>query len=280
MVIIPSKADEHFNRYLVRESTDLKDRNGRPISIWHLEVPDDCPYLSCWAAAFRQHYRLDSELEAQIRGTGQTKAQHLRDYVFPGETKPGPSIRSGDFTELLISDYLEVVFKAWVPREKYSIKVNPNESVKGSDVIGFRVVDAAKASSKDTLFVYEVKAQLTSKKYGSQLQQAIDDSIKDAGEKYMRHGKTLAAMKLRFSRAGKEDEVLRVERFQSPTDNPFNFSSGAVAVLSDKSFDPVGISTSDASGHNNKERLELLVVKGAQLMKLVHTIYNKAADEA
>jgi hypothetical protein len=57
---------------------------------------------------FRQHYCEDALLDKQRQGPGLSRAQFLEQMKFPHATDaPGPSIRSGDFAEILIADYVE-----------------------------------------------------------------------------------------------------------------------------------------------------------------------------
>tara|TARA_R110002167_G_scaffold293826_1_gene498480 strand:- start:174 stop:473 length:300 start_codon:yes stop_codon:yes gene_type:complete len=81
----------------------------------------------------------------------------------------GPSIRAGDFGEVLVADFLEYLFGYWVPRTRYSDKTIRNESTKGSH-IGFHIVKDGKASSKDRLEIFEAKAQFSGKKAKARLQ--------------------------------------------------------------------------------------------------------------
>jgi len=205
-----------------------------------------------------------------------SRAEYLTQLVFPSDSSPpGPAVRSGDFSELLISDYVEHLLGFWVPREKYSEKANPNESVKGVDVLGFKVTNALTPLATDTLLVFEIKANLVGK-YDGQLQKAIDDSSKD----FLRSAYTLNAMKRRLLRAKEKDRALVVQRFQNITDRPYVLRSGAVAVLSGKAYDAVELEKSSALGHNNAANLELIVIRGDDMMNLVHALYQRAADEA
>ena len=81
----------------------------------------------------------------------------------------GPSIRAGDFGEVLVADFLEYLFGYWVPRTRYSDKTIRNESTKGSH-IGFHIVKDGKDSSKDRLEIFEAKAQFSGKKAKAILQ--------------------------------------------------------------------------------------------------------------
>ncbi|WP_256775083.1 MULTISPECIES: virulence associated protein [unclassified Stenotrophomonas] len=248
---------------------------GHEIEVWELAAPS-AEQLSSWARSFRQNYCLDEDVDRLRAGTGLSRADYLINLVFPDESmKPGPSIRAGDFAELLISDYVEML-GYWVPRGKYAEKASRNESVKGIDILGFRHQGVA-PDPEDALLAFEVKAQLTGVEYAGKLQVAIDDSSKDF---YLRRGTTLNALKRRLIDRSRFDEADAVSRFQNPTDNPYRYKSGAALVVTGTAYDQVGISLSSVMHHNNKQDISLLVVKGENLMDLVHHLYRAAANEA
>ena len=251
--------------------------DGRDIDVWELSVTDD-NLLSSWASTFRQNYCSDNEIDELREGTGLSRAEFLTQLIFPDESAPpGPGIRAGDFAEILVSDYVEHLLGYWVPRAKYSEKANRNESVKGVDILGFRLSSTTHPVPADTLLAFEVKAQLSGQKYSKRLQDAIDDSSKDL----LRRGMTLHATKRRLRNAGEEEKALVVQRFQNPSDFPYIYRSGAAAVLSDLSYNEPAIqSSSKVIGHQNEGNLELIVIRGNDLMTLVHALYKMAADEA
>lgn len=251
---------------------------GCRIDVWELSAPPTADLLSAWASNFRQHYCSDAEIDEQRTGTGLSRAEYLTQLVFPDKSyAPGPGIRAGDFAELLVSDYVEYLLGYWVPRGKYSEKSSRDESVKGVDILGFRLTTPASLSPTDTLLAFEVKAQLSGGKYAGRLQTAIDDSSKD----YLRRAMTLNATKLRLRKAGQHDRALVVQRFQNLADHPYIYRSGAAAVLSDAAYDEASLKISTkVSGHNNAGNLELIVIRGKELMTLVHALYERAADEA
>jgi hypothetical protein len=256
----------------------LVTSDGRQIAVWELRVEPSADYLSDWASHFRQHYCPESEIDDLRRGTGLSRAAYLTNLAFPdASAPPGPAIRAGDFAELLVSDFVEYLLGYWVPRGKYADKAVRDESVKGVDILGFRLTSPPQSSPTDTLLAFEVKAQLSGARYAERLQTAIDDSSKD----YFRRAVTLNATKRRLIRARHHDRALVVQRFQNLADNPYVYRSGAAAVLSDSAYDePLLQSSTKVHGHLNAENLELIVIRGKDLMTLVHSLYKRAADEA
>jgi len=163
-----------------------------------LAPKDDDDTLASWAAHFRQYYCLDSEIDELRRGYDLSRQDYLLEIVFPdAQATPGPSIRAGDFAEILVADYLQHLLGYHVPQWRYDEKIIRNESVKGADVIGFRLVGDAE-SPLDELVVYEAKATLSGRERGNRLQDAIDDSAKDFN---IRKAYSLNAMRRRYIRA-------------------------------------------------------------------------------
>ncbi|MNJ74745.1 hypothetical protein D3C77_717260 [compost metagenome] len=71
-----------------------------------------------------------------------------------------------------------------------------------------------------------------------------------------------------------------MKRFQNQADRPFRRINGAAAILDDDVFAQTDLTAADASAHPNAGNLRLIVIRGPALMKLVHALYEKAADEA
>ena len=263
---------------LTKCSETLVTSDGRSIDVWEVLGPPTAEYLSAWSSNFRQHYCSDMEIDDLRAGTGLSRTDYLIQLIFPDKsTAPGPGIRAGDFAELLVSDYVEYVLGYWVPRGKYAEKSSRDESVKGVDILGFHQDSEAAPSHIDTLLAFEVKAQLSGDKYTGRLQNAIDDSSKD----YLRRAMTLNATKRRLRQAGQHERALVVQRFQNLSDHPYIYRSGAAAVLSDSAYDENLLQNSTKiAGHQNADNLELIVIRGKELMKLVHALYERAANEA
>jgi len=263
---------------LKKSNAALQTSDGRAIDVWELQIDATSEHLSDWALRFRQYYCSDSEIDFLRAGTGLTRSEYLTQLVFPDKSSaPGPGIRAGDFAELLISDYVEHLLGYWVPRGKYAEKASRDESVKGVDIVGFRLTDPSNPTPTDELLAFEVKAQFSGDKYNERLQTAVNDSSKD----YLRRAMTLNATKRRLSQTGEHDKALLVQRFQNLSDHPYVYRSGAAAVLSDTAYDESLLqSTTKIAEHQNAANLELIVVRGKESMKLVHALYERAAHEA
>ena len=266
---------EHM-RWFIKTDLQLKTVDGKNVEVWELRHEQDEKILSAWAKHFRNHYCLDSQIDSLCRGTGLSKSDYLSQMKFPDKSvSPGPSIRAGDFAEILAADYLEYILEHWVPRTRYSHKTVSNESTKGSDTIGFMFVSEGNSSPKDTLTIIESKAKYTGK-HENRLQTAIEHSDKDI----LRKAETLNAIKQRFLDKEDKSSSDKVERFQNEVDNPYIQQFVAIAHLGNDNFAEDVITSVDASSHKHSDRLSLIVIKGEKMMELVHELYKRAADEA
>lgn len=263
---------------LSKSAESLKTLDGRTIDVWELHTEIATEQLSEWAALFRQNYCPDTEIDALRAGTGLSRNEFLRQLIFPdASAPPGPAVRAGDFAELLVADYVEYLLGYWVPRQKYAEKASRDESVKGVDILGFHLKSAGSAAPSDTLLAFEVKAQCSDGTYSGCLQTAIDHSSKDC----LRRAITLNATKRRLLQSGQRQEAQIVQRFQNPSDHPYLYRSGAAAVISESAYDAGLIQNATTSNnHQNLDHLDLVVIRGKDLMKLVHLLYERAADEA
>lgn len=268
-------------KWLKKASAALTAKDGQLIDVYELVVePANDPALSAWAAHFRQQYCLDGMIDALRSGTGKSRAEYLRDLVFPSLGQGfGPATRSGDFAEILVADLLEFVLGYWVPRVRYAAKMVRNESVKGTDVIGFKTIgsDPTEHSVDDSLITFETKAQLSGNKPEARLQDAIKDAAKDV----FRLAESLNALKRRLIDQQLLTDAKRVERFQDALDRPYLRKSGAAAVFCDSVFDPAHIASSvDCSNLKHEGELVLIVVHSQALMVLANSLYDRAADGA
>lgn len=264
-------------RWLNKAAVRLQTANGADIDVFEFAPQMDAAVLSDWAKHFRNHYCLDSELDALRAGTGLSRAEYLRQRKFPDQAAGfGPGIRSGDFGEILVADYLQYVLNFQVPRTRYASKTIRDESTKGCDVIGFQIIKPGADSPDDTLALFETKAQMSGTKADDRLQEAVKDSAKD----HLRKAESLNAIKQYLLDKRRLVEATVVERFQDLADRPYQELYGAVAVFSTAVYDPVEIGKTTTAGHPNAAGLMLLVIHGADLMALTHDLYKRAADEA
>jgi len=263
--------------WLVNTGQRLTTADGKDVTVLKLNHQQNEEILSAWADHFRNHYCTDDEIDFLRQGIGLTRKEYLNQIIFPDpKVAPGPSIRSGDFGEILVADYLEYMLNYWVPRTRYSNKTVRNESTKGSDILGFQFVKAGQESPDDILAVFEAKTALTGNTSTNKLQEAVKDSAKDVTRK----AESLNALKRRLIDKNQVPAALKVERFQNPEDHPYKEISGAAAIFSNTCYISTHASRTIMSEHPNKGNLMLVIILGDNMMNLVHELYRRAADEA
>ena len=268
-------SSKHIN-WLIDTGKAIKTSDGRTASLCEF-TPDfnDSSTFSSWAKHFRNHYCLDTEIDLLRDGTGLSRTEYLNTIKFPDLNGFGPGIRAGDFGEILVADYLQYVLNHWVPRTRYGTKVIKNESTKGSDLIGFKIFDDTE-SNKDVLTIFEVKTQFSGTTCLPRLQNAIDDSAKD----HLRKAESLNATKQRLIDLGDIKGAKKISRFQRPDDLPYKEQYGAAALYCDSTYRAAVVTSSNANAHPNKSDLIMLVITSKEFMKLVHKLYEIAANEA
>lgn len=263
-------------QWLVDTGQKLKTFCGKIVPVYEFSpnaLDDDV--MSEWAMHFRRHYCSDEDLNF-LKNPSKSKSEYLETEKFPhASLAPGPSVRAGDFGEILVADYLEFIREYKVPRTRYDRKTIANESTKGSDVLGFKW-NPGTLSPHDELLVFEVKVKATEKSSDNVLQLAVDHSVKDEA----RLAESLNAMKQRLFDRRDFEGVSLVDRFQNQPDNPYKRSYGAAAVVTSTSLDHAAYSATSSVFHPSHDELELLVIHSSQLMPLIHALYKRAADEA
>lgn len=244
---------------------------GKNIDIYELYISKDEEILDEWARHFRKQYCDDDMVDILVEGTGMSKQEWLLANKFPSDKiAPGPSTRAGDFGELLIADYIEYIHSYYVPRTKYSNKINPNTSPQGSDVVGLKMGE--KENINDELYVIEVKTRASKcKENQNRLQNAIDDSSKDIE----RLAFSLSAMRQRLIELNKEDESKIVQRFQNGVDRPFKTKYGATAIYTTEMLDIEKIKEIRIPEGNNS--MSLFIIHIDNLMNFIHELYRRAS---
>ncbi len=249
---------------------DINTNEGEIVEVFELLPNIDDEAFNEWATFFRQNYCADDMLELLVRGTGMTKQQYLLTHKFPDAKGGfGPATRSGDFSELLISDYLEFVLGYTVHRERYRNRFNSNSSTQGTDVVAFKIT-GTKPSIDDEFVTFEVKARASGKETKARLQDAIDDSHKDA----IRKGETLSALKQIYFEKGDIGKANQIERFQNKPDRPYTERYGAAAVEDTTIYSEELIQKVKLNG----TKRWMIVIKRDNLMNLVHRLYEVASN--
>lgn len=268
--------DKHLN-WMTNTGIKITTNEGQLISVLEFNHQPDEAIFSEWAKHFRNHYCLDTEIDYYRKGLKYSRQDYLNNIKFPDKAKaPGSSIRAGDFGEVLSADYLEYILNYWVPRTRYGHKTVRNESTKGSDVIGFRILEGKQDSLEDTLAIFETKTQFS----GNEPKPRLQDAVNDSGKDHARRGESLNAIKQRLFEKNMLEEATRIERFQNLEDRPYKELFGAVALFSTPLYDKKILEYTETKGHPNSQHLNLIVIHGSAMMELVHELYRRAADEA
>ena len=263
----------NYMRYLKPEEPIITDE-GKEIEVFNLDIQDEPEIFEEWAKQFRRNYCSDDELKEMIVKMHISSREYLKNFKLPSDRRIGLSTMSGDFGEILVSDYLQYIEEYTVPRTRYDNKVNKDTSTQGSDVLGYKK-DSLNAAN-DEVVVIEVKSSSSnssSSKAKSKLQEAVDHSDKD----FERLSSSIVASYLRLKKSNIEQANV-VERFLNKTDNPFNVIYGAVAVHSNQSYDVDVIKTVASKKHRDYQKLRLLVIHSDELMKFIRELYLKASE--
>ena len=258
--------------WLTQEET-ITTAEGKQITVYELVIRNDEDVLNSWAKHLREHYCADSEIDDLRAGYGLERDEYLQKIKFPdARTAPGPSVRSGDFTEILVADYVQYVLDYFVPRTRYDRKAVRNSSTMGSDLIGYKCGE--KISKNDELIVFEVKATASDvlPPSSARLQKAIDDSKRDV----VRVAESLNAIVQRLTDRHDFEEVKRVQRFQNCSDTPYRKIYAAAAVHSNMSYSDIALKTVSTQKHPDPD-LHLLVIHCDKLLDFIHKMYGRAS---
>ena len=185
---------KYINWY--EEERELETTDGKKIQVLHLNYIDEEDALNEWAEHFRKNYRSIEDID-YMKDEKELRSEYLINHVFPEEAgnRFGPATRVGDFSELLVADYIEYVLDYMVPRTRYDRKTNRNESTQGTDLIGYKMGDKPRKTDEVQLVEIKGTSDPKSKKQGyERLQDAINDSQKDI----IRYAESIEASILRL----------------------------------------------------------------------------------
>lgn len=259
-----------FLNWLTLEET-INTLEKKDVNILKLEILEDEEILNQWANHFRKNYISDLEIDVLRDGTGYSREDYLNNIKFPDfKEAPGPSTRAGDFSELLVADYVEFILNYYVPRTRYERKINRNSSPMGSDLVAFKM--GKKDSLNDELLIFEVKAQAGENTPKNKLQEAINDSNKDV----KRIAESLNAIRQRLLDKNDIEGAKKIQRFQNSTDRPYKRKFGAAAVHSTSSFSINLVKEVTTKNHSDPS-LKLLIIYSNKLMETIHDMYRRAS---
>lgn len=242
-----------------------------PIKCYKIDYNDDEEIINDWALHIRRNYIDDEELVEDAECNDITAEEYLTRYVIPQKNEPlGPTARSGDITEIIISDLLEFIFGYTVPRFKMKNRSGKNSSKQGTDVVGYKYFNADKTpSDNDTLVATEVKAHLTESGYGS-IKDSINDSIKDEH----RLARTIDCCRKFFKNSNKELSK-EITRFLFKPDNNYKIIYASAGFSSRESVDNNIILTKSDEKLEIRKGQEIFYIHGKKLMDLTHRIYER-----
>lgn len=251
---------------------DILINKEKSVTVLHF-VPekDNKKALEEWAHEFRKNYCDDEELSLELAcNSNETKEEYLQQ-IFPAEDS---KVRIGDFTEILVADYLMYIKDFMVPRTRYSYKDKRNSSTQGSDVIAYKMADTKEPSENDIMLVFEVKGQSKGKPK-KRLQEAIEDSKKDIER--ITESLLSSRRKLMKGKSPEEcnqcPEIRAILRFANRAAEPCIEKYGAAAVQSDESYSKELIKKVKVSGNPN---VELLVIHCPDLKENIKELYERA----
>ena len=248
-------------------------KQGKQIKVLELKPNNEDDAIEEWARHLRRHYINDGELIDLSEIMGIPNNQVLSNLIFPDPSdKFGKSTMVGDFTEIMIADYLQYVNDYVVPRTRYNHKDKRNRSTQGSDLIAYSMENHSVSSLHDELRVYEVKAQSSDSLPKLKLQEAINDSEKD----FTRLAESMVTSCRRLLATDRKADAKIVARFLNDTDRPYQTIHGAAAVHSDKSYSKDLLKDVDVSMFS-KQGIELIVIHCNQLLSFILQMYERAS---
>ena len=254
------------------EETGTVFEDDIPLTCYTIDYSQDHEILEDWALHIRKHYIGDEDLAESMMVLDITAEEYLREFVVPQKNDVlGPTSRSNDITEILISDLLEYVFNYSVPRCKQLNRSGKSQSEHGTDVIAYKYRNTDKKPSlQDELITAEVKAQLTSIS-----PDVIFSAVKDSYKDEQRYAHTLDYYRKKLKYLGKIAESQEVARFQMKTEKDYKFTIIGAAISSQETITNkivMGISGDQLELKSNQK---VFYLHGKKLMDLTHEIYER-----
>lgn len=254
------------------EESAVTLEDGAPISCYRLDYSVDDTVFCEWALHLRQHYESDAELKESLDVTRMPVEQYLRTHVIPQRDDAfGPTARSNDFTEIMVSDLLEFVHGYTVPRCKQRNRSGKNQSEHGTDILGYKYAKSSQApNNKDELLAVEVKAGLSSDKYDPIINAVKDSHTYDE----VRHALTLNFYRKRLRHIN-DEQANEIARFQQKSEHDFIVTYIAAAIISREKIAGdviMGIRGDDLELRSDNK---VFLIHGKKLMALAHDIFER-----
>lgn len=254
------------------EETGITIKDGIPITCYKIDYKENDTVLDEWAIHIRRNYIDDEDLVSDAEINGMSVEQYLHDYVIPQKDEHlGPTVRSGDITEILVCDLLEFIFNFSVPRYKQKNRSGKNNSEHGTDVIAYKFFnESKKPSEKDELIATEVKAMLSSDNYDP-LEKAIIESKKDE----QRLARTIDYCRKRLKELGNKEQAIEISRFLLKPDNNYKLTYAAAGISSRQTVDQEIKLSVLGEKLQISSKNKIFYIHGKTLMDLAHKVYER-----
>lgn len=270
-----------YLKWIVEENGKIIN-NDKILKCYKIDYNNDPIILDSWALHIRRHYISDNELADECDSLDLTSENYLKQYVIPQRTEGlGPTARSNTISEILLSDLMEFIFGYEVPRCRQYNMSGKTVSEHGTDVIGYKFINADRTPNKDDrLIATEVKAILSKSDVN-----VINSAIKDSGKDEYRVALTLNYMRRKLKMMGKEKESKEILRFQTKTKDGYDYHIEYVAAgitslseLAEQEIDGKKVQIIpgvDGSTLAISDNTSIYFIHGKQLMKLAHDVYER-----
>lgn len=261
-----------YIKWFVEESTvTLED--GAPLLCYRLDYAVDETVYCDWALHLRQHYESDDELAESLQTTGLSAEEYLRRNVIPQKSDEfGPTSRSNDFSEIMISDLLEFIHGYNVPRCKQRNRSGKSLSEHGTDILAYKFDKQDNSpSANDELLAVEVKAGLSSDKYAP-IRKSVSDS-----QKYdeVRHSHTLNYYRKKLRSINNHQQAENISRFQQKSEHDYIITYIAATIISCEIIPNKVVSGIKGDDLELRQDNKVFLVHGKKLMVLAHDIFER-----
>jgi len=206
-------------------------------------------------------------LEQMAIANGMAKSDQLA-AILPD----APHIRSGDFGEILSREYLrQSDGTRKFPAFRWRNRSTKNDTVRGTDLIGYTVVNAQAVSEQDVLILCEVKTRAAAVK---------DDIVLDALTGVKKDYASRMANSLHFYQArliqdDLPEEAKIVGRFINPHNAPYKKQLFAVVVHADHLWEDAFFKVLP-NAHGLKIEVTVQIIRVEELADWINEVYAAA----